>query len=112
LSDGIEYKDLAEVFPEVLTVFLDETDQTPDDEDVMKMFVHLNVQALQRNSKPEGYNRKGRMRLIFPLGAKQFYIKSNNASSEVVRLGEKLSKLLNRAGIGHTLEWNALSTAK
>ncbi|WP_019177293.1 hypothetical protein [Methanomassiliicoccus luminyensis] len=107
-DDSFEFKDLEEVFPEILTNFLEETDQMPDDDDVMQMFIFLNVQALRRNEKPEGYNRKGRMRLIFPIGENQFYIKSNNASSEVVRLGEKISKMLSKAGIKHTLEWNAL----
>ena len=65
-------------------------------------------EALERNEKPEGYNRKGRMRLIFPIDSKQFYIKSISASVEVGRMGEKLSKILTKAGIKHTLDWNML----
>lgn len=107
-DDSFEFKDLEEIFPEILTNFLEETDQLPDDEDVMQMFIFLNIQAIRKNEKPEGYNRKGRMRMIFPIGENQFYIKSNSASSEVVRLGEKISKMLAKAGIKHTLEWNAL----
>jgi len=110
LDDKVEYRDLAQVFPEVLTTFLEETNQMPDDDDVLQMFIYLNTQALERNEKPEGYNRKGRMRMVFPIGSKQFYIKSISASSEVVRLGEKLSKLLTKAGIKHTLQWNALGS--
>jgi hypothetical protein len=48
------------------------------------------------------------MRLIFPIASKQFYLKSNIAGSEVVRLSEKVSKMLTKAGIKHTLQWNAL----
>jgi hypothetical protein len=107
-SEEFQYSDLAETFPEILRTFLEETDQMPDDEDVLQMFIFINQQALRNNEKPEGYNRKGRMRLIFPIDSKQFYLKSNVAGSEVVRLSEKVSKILTKSGIKHTLQWNAL----
>ena len=108
LDETVEYRDLAEVFPELLTTFLEETSQLPDDDDVLQMFIALNQKALEKNEKPEGYNRRGRMRLVFPIGSHQFYIKSVSASTEVGRLGEKLSKILDNAGVKHSLEWNAL----
>ena len=107
-EDDFQYKDLEEVFPEILKTFLEETDQMPDDDDVMQMFIFVNKQALAKNEKPEGYNRKGRMRMVFPIGSKQFYLKSNTAGSEVVCLAEKVSKMLSKEGIKHTLQWNLL----
>jgi hypothetical protein len=107
-NEDFQYSELAEPFPEILTAFLEETDQMPDDDDVLQMFIFLNQQALLKNEKPEGYNRKGRMRMVFPLGSNQFYIKSNVAGSDVVRLSEKISKMLTKAGVKHTLQWNAL----
>ena len=107
-EENFQYKDLEVAFPEILKMFLEETDQMPDDEDVLSMFIFINQQALQKNEKPEGYNRKGRMRMVFPIGSKQFYLKSNTAGSEVVRLSEKVSKMLTKDGIKHTLQWNAL----
>jgi len=65
LNDRTEYQELAEVFPELLKLFLEETDQVPEDPEIMQMFIHLNQKDLEANRKPEGYNRKGRMRLIF-----------------------------------------------
>lgn len=108
LDAKVQYSDLAEVFPELLTIFLEETNQMPDDDDVLQMFIYLNRKALENNEKPEGYNRKGRMRMVFPIGSKQFYIKAISASTEVGRVGEKLSKVLSSAGVDHSLEWNAL----
>lgn len=108
-KDNIEYRDITKVFPEVLTTFLQETEQVPEDDDVMKMFIHLNMMELEKNAKPEGYNRKGRMRLVFPLSRKEFYIRGSSKSGEVVRLTEKLSKILTKGGIKHDVEWNALS---
>jgi hypothetical protein len=107
-EDDFQYKELEDDFPEILKTFLEETDQMPDDEDVLQMFIFINKQALAKNEKPEGYNRKGRMRMVFPLGSKQFYLKSNTAGSEVVRLSEKISKMLSKASIKHTLQWNLL----
>jgi len=107
-----DYRDIAKVFPEVLTTFLEETDQMPEDKEVLEMFIHLNQMELQRNSKPEGYNRKGRMRLIFPLTRKEFYVRGTASSSEVVRITEKVSKILSKGGVDHEVEWNALSSVE
>lgn len=109
LNDQIEYQDMAEVFPDVLKLFLEETDQVPEDPEIMQMFIHLNQTELMANRKPEGYNRKGRMRLIFPTTRMEFYVKGSSKSGEVVRVAEKISKLLTRNGVEHELEWNALS---
>jgi len=110
LKNRKDYRDVSKVFPEVLTTFLEETDQMPEDEEVLQMFIHLNQAELQRNGKPEGYNRKGRMRLVFPLNRKEFYIRGMTKSSEVVRITEKLSKILSKGGVDHEVEWNALSS--
>jgi len=72
------------------------------------MFIQLNQSELERNQKPEGYNRKGRMRLVFPLDQKEFYIRGNSKSNEVVRISEKISRMLNGASVSHELEWNRL----
>lgn len=109
LKDQTEYRDIAEVFPDVLKLFLEETAQMPEDPEIMQMFVHLNQVELENNRKPEGYNRKGRMRLIFPTTRMEFYIKGSSKSGEVVRVTEKISKLLTRNGVDHELEWNTLS---
>ncbi|NLK26075.1 MAG: hypothetical protein GX307_05835 [Euryarchaeota archaeon] len=108
LDAKVEFKDLYDIFAEILTTFLEETEQMPDDDDILHMFIYLNRKALKKNEKPEGYNRKGTMRMVFPLGSKQFYIKANNESSEVIVLGEKISKMLTKAGIKHSLQWDAL----
>jgi hypothetical protein len=108
--EGVDYKDIVKVFPEVLTTFLNDSEQVPEDQDVLHMFIHLNLMDLEKNNKPEGYNRKGRMRMVFPLTRKEFYIRGSAKSGEVVRITEKISKLLNKNGVKHDLEWNALST--
>ncbi len=107
-----DYRDVAKVFPDVLTTFLQETDQMPEDQDVLKMFIQLNMIELKRNGKPEGYNRKGRMRLIFPLTRKEFYVRGMTRSSEVVRVTEKISRILSKGGVDHEVEWNALSSVE
>ncbi|MGD0057222.1 MAG: hypothetical protein ABSB83_05135 [Methanomassiliicoccales archaeon] len=112
LKKNVKYRDLVRVFPEVLTTFLEETDQVPEDEDVLKMFIYLNQVDLERNVKPEGYNRKGMMRLVFPLNRKEFYIRGNSRGSEVVRLSEKISRMLSKAKVDHEVEWDAILSAE
>jgi hypothetical protein len=111
MNDDFQYRDMTDVFPELLKLFLEETDQVPEDPEIMQMFVHLNLIELENNRKPEGYNRKGRMRLIFPTTRMEFYVKGSSKSGEVVRVAEKISKMLTRNGVEHELQWNALSTS-
>jgi hypothetical protein len=112
LKNKKDYRDIAKVFPELLTTFLEETDQMPEDEEVLRMFIYLNQVELEQNGKPEGYNRKGRMRIVFPLTRKEFYIRGTARSSEVVRVTEKISSILTKAGVDHEIEYNALSSVE
>lgn len=102
---NFRYRQLAPIFSEIMTVFLQETDQMPEEKDILRMFIELNLRDLRENRKPEGYNRKGRMRLIFPLDAKEMYIQGNSASTEVVRITERIAKLLQKRGVKNTIEW-------
>ena len=106
------YRNLSKCFEELLRVFLEETDQMPDEEEILQMFIRLNMMDITKNRKPEGYNRRGRMRLVFPLtdGRKEMYIRADVKTAQVVRITERLSKILKKAGISHSLEYDQLST--
>jgi len=108
--DKFRYKDLQPVFEELMKAFLDETDQKPDEDEILQMFLRINMMDLEKNRKPEGYNRRGRMKLVFPLtkGKKQLYIRADSKTAETVRITERLSKILKKAGVPHTIEWDKL----
>ena len=109
-KEKFKYKDLEDVFEEVLKTFLEETDQMPDEDEILQMFLRLNMMDIEKNRKPEGYNRRGRMRLVFPIcdGTKQFYVRADSKTTETVLITERLSKLLKKAGVPHTIEWDKL----
>jgi len=109
-KEKFKYKDLQDCFEDVLKAFLDETDQMPDEDEILQMFMRINMMDIEKNRKPEGYNRRGRMKLVFPLtkGRRQFYLRADSKTTEVVRITERLSKMLKKAGIPHTLEWDKL----
>ncbi|MEM0342632.1 MAG: hypothetical protein QXJ32_07850 [Thermoplasmata archaeon] len=111
-KDKFRYKDLQGCFEEMLKVFLQETDQMPDEDEILQMFLRINMMDIEKNRKPEGYNRRGRMRMVFPLtkGKKQMYLRADSKTAETVRVTERLSKILKRAGIPHTVEWDRLQT--
>jgi hypothetical protein len=111
-KDKFKYKDLQDCFEEIMTVFLEETDQIPDEDEILQMFLKINMMDIEKNRKPEGYNRRGRMRLVFPLtkGKKQFYVRADSKTTEVVRITERLSKILKKAGVAHAVEWDKLQT--
>jgi len=111
-KEKFKYKDLQRCFDELMKVFLEETDQMPDEDEILQMFLRINMMDIEKNRKPEGYNRRGRMRLVFPLtkGRKQLYIRADSKTTETVRITERLSKILKKGGIPHAIEWDKLLT--
>lgn len=107
-----KYRNLSKSFEELLRAFLEETDQMPDEEEILQMFIRLNMMDLAKNRKPEGYNRRGRMRLVFPQieGRKEMYIRADVKTAQVVRVTDRLSKVLKKAGVSHSIEYDQLKT--
>lgn len=109
-----KYRDLSKSFEQVLRAFLEETDQMPDEDEIMQMFIRMNLMDLSKNRKPEGYNRRGRMRLVFPQipGRKEMYVRADVKTAQVIRVTERLSKVLKKAGISHSVAYDQLQTLK
>jgi hypothetical protein len=106
LKGKSDYKDLAPIFPDILKGLLKEIGQMPEEEEIFQMFVEMNMSDLERNRKPEGYNRKGKMRLIFPIDRKEFYIKAYNKGTDMSKMTELISSLLNSAGVKYEVLQN------
>ena len=100
LNDKSDYKDLAPIFEELLVSALTVADQVPDAEE-LQMIVNMNVSDLSENRKPEGYIRKARIRMIFPIDRKEFYFQSYNPKAvDLSKIKEGTSQILSKAGIG------------
>jgi hypothetical protein len=67
LKGQSDYKDLAPVFKDIMQNVLENADQVPEEEE-FTMILHLNLDDLEQNRKPEGYIRKARVRIVFPPG--------------------------------------------
>ncbi len=107
IKDKKPYQKLAPVFPDILKMLLEEIGQTPDEEEILQMLVDLNVKDLERDRKPEGYNRRGKVRLVFPMDRKgEFYIKTYNRSQDLKGIADKISNMLAAAGIKFTTTEN------
>lgn len=106
---NFKWKSLTPVFDNILRTFLKETGQMPPEEDIVKMFVRLNMMDLEKNRKPEGWNRRGRIRMVFPISDKpQLYLRSSMKSAELVRMTELLSSMLKKAKITHKIKYDEL----
>ena len=102
LKGKSDYKDLAPEFQDVLTAALTVADQVPEEVE-MTMIVQLNLGDLELNRKPEGYLRRARIRMVFPIGRKEFYFQSYN--SKLVNLNkvrDRVSAILDDAGIKYS----------
>ena len=104
----IKYKDLAPAFRELLTKFLHESGQTPEEKEILQLFVEENMMELKKNRKPEGYNRNGaQMRLIFPMSDRvEFYVYGGGKSLEIMRITELLSRILTKKKLKHEVKWD------
>lgn len=99
LKGKSDYKHLAPVFPDILKALLEEIGQMPDEEELFQMLVELNTADLEKNRKPEGYNRKGKIRMVFPMNKKEFYFKSYSRSTDLSKITKKVSEFLDAAGV-------------
>lgn len=99
LKGRSDYKDLEPVFPEIMKMFLDEIGQTPEEEELLQMLIELNMIDIRQNRKPEGYNRKGKIRLVFPMDRKEFYIKTYTKGTDLNRIADNIAGILSAAGV-------------
>ena len=99
LKDGSDYKDLAPVFQDVLMTVLRTADQVPEEEE-FTMILHLNLDDLEQNRKPEGYIRKARVRIVFPMDRKEFYVQSYSPKHvDLDKVKTSVSSLLSGASV-------------
>ena len=104
-----KWKVLSPMFDDILRNFLRESGQMPPEEDIIRMFVKLNMMDLEKNRKPEGWNRRGRVRLVFPITDQaQMYLRASLKSAEVVRITESISAMLKKAKIAHKVKYDDL----
>ncbi len=107
LDKSVKWKDLEEVWEEMLRMFFKETKQFREDPEVIENIIEENLVDIRHNRKPEGYNREGKMRIVVPISSKkEFFIYRGVYSDEVRVITEKISKLLAKHGIKHKVEWN------
>ena len=98
LKDKSDYKDLAPVFEKILMTTLEAADQVLE-EDELQMILNINLEDLNKNCKPEGYLRKARVRIVFPLDRKEFYIQSYTKHVDLADLKDKVVKFLDEGGV-------------
>lgn len=105
----VRYADLEPLFRDFYSLFLEETDQTRDDPEFFEILLEENLRALRRDRKPQGFNREGTMRMVFPLSdRKEFYLYGEERNADVPRVTKTLSQFLDDHGLKHALEWDTL----
>lgn len=106
----VKYNDILPVYSEIFERFLEETDQVPEEEpEYAEVLLEQNLLDLRSNRKPEGYNRAGTMRMIFPISDDvEFYFYGRGTSTDVPRITELVSKMLKKEGLKHRVEWDQM----
>jgi len=106
----VTYKQLLPAFRSMFLKFLEETQQMPEDPESLEVLLEENLRDLRHGRKPEGYNREGTMRLIFPITDKriEMYVYSKTRTPDVPRIVEMISRMFLKARLKHTVEWDKL----
>ncbi len=65
LSEKLDWKDLKKVFPEMFKLFLEESRQSFEEPNFVDILIYENMLDLDRNRKPEGFIRDGKMKMLF-----------------------------------------------
>lgn len=105
----VRFVNLEPVYRELFSLFLEESGQTRDDPEFMEIILEENLRDLRKDRKPEGFNREGTMRLIFPISDRvEFYIYSRTKGLEVPRVAEALSQFLRKNRLKHDIAWDNL----
>ena len=105
----VKWKNLVPAFKPMFLKFLEETQQLPEDMESVEVLVEENLRDLRLNRKPEGYNREGVMRMVFPISNDvEFYIYGGGKPVEVARVTEQVSRVLQKYRLKHTIEWDKL----
>lgn len=106
----VKWKNLLPAFRPMFLKFLEETQQMPEDPENVDVLIEENLRDLRKNRKPEGYNREGSMRMIFPISKSvEFYIYGRGKNVEVARVAEQVSRVLQKHRLKHTIEWDRLT---
>ncbi len=102
----IRYKDLAEIYPDLFKTFLEETQQMPEDPDLLEIWLQRDMNALNANKKPEGYLKQNAVKMVFPIRNDhvEFYIYNTSRNQIIPVVAEKLEKLLKKRGFKYTLK--------
>ncbi len=106
---SVTWKKLVPAFRPLLLKFLEESGQMPVDTEILGVLVEENLRDLRADRKPEGFNREGSMWMIFPISkGLEFYVYSKTKTTEVTRVTEQLSRVLQKYRLKHTVEWDKL----
>lgn len=105
----VRWKNLVTAFRPLFLKFLEETQQLPEDMESVDVLIEENLRDLRNDRKPEGYNREGSMRMIFPISDQvEFYMYGRGKVLEVAQVTEQMSRVLQKYRLKHTIEWDQL----
>jgi hypothetical protein len=112
LSEKIDWQGLKKVFPELFKVFLEESRQSFDDEpNFVDTLIYENMQDLNRNRKPEGFIRDGKMKMLFSKnGAIEIKIIRDKVipNEDTKAVTERLSRFLSSKKIRNRVEYDKM----
>ncbi|MEM0161049.1 MAG: hypothetical protein QW258_03200 [Thermoplasmata archaeon] len=111
LSEKLDWKDLKKVFPEMFKLFLEESRQSFEEPNFVDILIYENMLDLDRNRKPEGFIRDGKMKMLFSKdgGIEIKIIRDKVVPNEDTKaVTEQLSRFLTSKKIKNRVEYDKM----
>ncbi len=109
-EDSVKYSDLAQIYPELFRKFLEITNQTPEDENMVEIWIERDMKAIKKGKKPEGFLKQNAIKMVFPQrdGFVEFYIYMKIKTEEISEIAAKLDRILKKSKLPYRIEYDKM----
>ena len=109
-DESVKYADLVQIYPELFRKFLEISNQMPEDENMVEIWIERDMTALKKGKKPEGFLKQNGIKMVFPIrdGYIEFYIYMKIKNEEIPEMATKLERILKKAKLSYSVEYDKM----
>ena len=109
-DESVKYSDFVPIYPELFRKFLEISNQLPEDETLVDIWIERDMKELKKGKKPEGFLKQNAVKMVFPVREDrvEFYIYLKVKTEEIPLIASKLERTLKKAKLKYTIEYDKM----
>ncbi len=109
-APSVTYADLKPIYPELYRTFLKESEQMPEDEAAVEIWIDRDMKDLAKNKKPEGFLKQNSIKMVFPIrdGFVEFYIYYKVRTQDIYRIADAIDRVLKKSGLEYQKKYDKM----